>query len=44
LISKKIQHRNRIDGHGGSLVGIRKTSSAESFSTPLGVTAPVTVT
>jgi hypothetical protein len=39
---KTIKRRNRIDGIGGALVGIRKTSPLESFSPLVGVTAPVT--
>jgi pimeloyl-ACP methyl ester carboxylesterase len=38
-----IKRRNRIDGIGGALVGVRKTSPLESFSPYVGVTAPVTV-
>jgi Alpha/beta hydrolase family len=41
---KTIQRRNRIDGIGGALVGIRKTSPLESFTPYVGVTAPVTAT
>lgn len=41
---KTIDRRNRIDGIGGSLVGIRKTSPLESFSPYAGITAPVTAT
>lgn len=39
---KTIERRNRIDGYGGSLVGVRKTSPLEPFSPWVGVTAPVT--
>jgi pimeloyl-ACP methyl ester carboxylesterase len=38
-----IERRNRVDGIGGALVGIRKTSPLEPFSPFVGVTAPVTV-
>jgi pimeloyl-ACP methyl ester carboxylesterase len=39
---KTIKRRNSVDGIGGSLVGIRKTSPLEPFSPLVGVTAPVT--
>ena len=39
---KTIKRRNRIDGIGGALVGIRKKSPLEPFSPLVGVTAPVT--
>lgn len=39
---KTIKNRNRIDGIGGALVGVRKTDPREPFSTAVGVTAPVT--
>ncbi|MCU0751454.1 MAG: alpha/beta hydrolase [Akkermansiaceae bacterium] len=39
---KTIEHRNRVDGIGGALVGVRKTSPLEPFSPLVGVTAPVT--
>lgn len=39
---KTIKRRNRIDGIGGALVGIRKTDPLEAFSPLVGVTAPVT--
>lgn len=39
---KTIKRRNRIDGYGGALVGIRKTDPLEAFSPLVGVTAPVT--
>ncbi len=38
---KTIKRRNRIDGIGGALVGIRKTDPLESFSPLVGITAPV---
>jgi hypothetical protein len=37
-----VENRHRLDGHGGALVGIRKTSPLEPFSPRIGVTAPVT--
>ena len=40
---KTIQRRNRQNGIGGALVGIRKTEPLEAFSPLIGVTAPVTV-
>ncbi len=40
---KTIKRRNRIDGIGGALVGIRKTEPLEPFSPLVGVAAPVTV-
>ena len=39
---KTIERRNRQDGVGGALVGVRKTEPLEAFSPPVGVTAPVT--
>ena len=40
---KTIEHRNRQDGIGGALVGVRKMSPTETFAPPIaGVTAPVT--
>jgi pimeloyl-ACP methyl ester carboxylesterase len=39
---KTIEHRNRVDGIGGALVGVRKTEPLEPFSPLVGVTAPVT--
>lgn len=39
---KTIDHRNRQDGLGGALVGVRKTDPLEAFSPRVGVTAPVT--
>lgn len=39
---KTIQRRNRQDGIGGALVGVRKTAPLEPFSPLVGVTAPVT--
>lgn len=39
---KTIERRNRVDGIGGALVGVRKTSPLEQFSPLVGVTAPVT--
>jgi len=39
---KTIDRRNRQDGVGGSLVGVRKTAPLEAFSPRVGVTAPVT--
>ncbi len=39
---KTIKRRNRLDGIGGALVGVRKTSPREPFSPLVGVTAPVT--
>ena len=41
---KTIERRNRIDGVGGALVGVRKTDPLEPFSPMVGVTAPVTAT
>jgi hypothetical protein len=40
---KTIKRRNRLDGIGGALVGVRKTTPQEPFSSLVGVTAPVTV-
>jgi hypothetical protein len=37
-----VKNRHRQDGVGGALVGVRKTSPPEPFSTQIGVTAPVT--
>ncbi|HEX5790842.1 MAG TPA: alpha/beta fold hydrolase [Luteolibacter sp.] len=39
---KTIDRRNRQEGIGGALVGIRKTSPLEPFSPLVGVTVPVT--
>lgn len=39
---KTIDRRNRRDGVGGALVGVRKTAPLEEFSPRVGVTAPVT--
>jgi pimeloyl-ACP methyl ester carboxylesterase len=39
---KTIKRRNRTDGLGGALVGVRKTDPLEHFSPAVGVTAPVT--
>jgi hypothetical protein len=39
---KTIDRRNRQDGVGGALVGVRKTEPLEAFSPRVGVTAPVT--
>jgi len=39
---KTIDRRNRRDGVGGALVGVRKTAPLEAFSPLVGVTAPVT--
>lgn len=40
---KTIDNRNRIEGIGGALVGVRKMSPVEPFAPPLaGVAAPVT--
>ena len=39
---KTIERRNRQDGIGGALVGVRKTEPLEAFSPLVGVTAPVT--
>jgi len=39
---KTIERRNRVDGVGGALVGIRKSSPREPFAPFVGVTAPVT--
>lgn len=39
---KTIERRNRRDGIGGALVGVRKTEPLEAFSPFVGVTAPVT--
>jgi len=39
---KTIKRRNRVDGIGGALVGVRKTHPLEPFSPLVGVTAPVT--
>jgi hypothetical protein len=39
---KTLDRRNRIDGVGGALVGIRKTEPLEAFSPLVGVTAPAT--
>ena len=39
---KTIKRRNRQDGIGGALVGVRKTEPLEAFSPRVGVTAPVT--
>jgi hypothetical protein len=38
---KTIDRRNRLDGVGGALVGVRKTAPLEAFSPRVGVTAPV---
>lgn len=40
--SKSLKNRNRQDGVGGALVGVRKTDPRESFSPLVGITAPVT--
>ena len=39
---KTIERRDRQDGIGGALVGVRKTDPLEAFSPRVGVTAPVT--
>jgi len=39
-----VKNRHRQDGLGGALVGARKTSPREPFSTKIGVTATVTAT
>lgn len=39
---KTIKRRNRVDGIGGALVGVRKTDPREPFSPPVGISAPVT--
>jgi hypothetical protein len=39
-----LKNRYRQNGVGGALVGIRRTSPPEPFSTKIGVTAPVTAT
>lgn len=39
---KTIDRRNRQDGVGGALVGVRKTAPLEAFSPLVGITAPVT--
>ncbi|RPJ35054.1 MAG: hypothetical protein EHM17_04085 [Verrucomicrobiaceae bacterium] len=39
---KTIKRHNRVDGIGGALVGVRKTSPLEPFSPLVGVAAPVT--
>ena len=39
---KTIKQRDRQDGIGGALVGVRKTAPLEPFSPRVGVTAPVT--
>jgi pimeloyl-ACP methyl ester carboxylesterase len=39
---KTIERRNRVDGVGGALVGVRMTNPLEPFSPRVGVTAPVT--
>ena len=39
---KTIERRNRVDGIGGALVGVHKTTPLEPFSPLVGVTAPVT--
>ena len=39
-----VKNRHRQDGIGGALVGMRKTSPLEPFSTRIGVTTPVTAT
>ena len=39
---KTIKRRDRQDGIGGALVGVRKTAPLEPFSPLVGVTAPVT--
>jgi len=39
---KTIKQRDRQDGIGGALVGVRKTTPLEPFSPRVGVTAPVT--
>ncbi len=41
---KTIKRRNRVDGTGGALIGVRKTDPLEPFSPLVGVTAPVTAT
>lgn len=41
---KTIKRRNRVDGIGGALVGVRKTNPLEDFSPLMGVAAPVTAT
>lgn len=41
---KTIERRNRQDGVGGALVGVRKTNPLEPFSPLVGVAAPVTAT
>lgn len=41
---KTIKRRNHVEGVGGALVGVRKTSPLEPFSPMVGVTAPVTAT
>jgi pimeloyl-ACP methyl ester carboxylesterase len=40
--AKSIVRKNRQDGVGGALVGVRQTTPREPFATPVGVTAPVT--
>jgi len=39
---KTIERRNRVDGFGGALVGVRKMDPLEPFSPLVGVAAPVT--
>ena len=39
-----VKNRHHQDGIGGALVGIRKTSPPQPFSTRIGVTTPVTAT
>ena len=39
---KTFKRRDRQDGIGGALVGVRKTTTLEPFSPMVGVTAPVT--
>lgn len=41
---KTIERRNRQDGMGGALVGVRKADPLEAFSPRVGITAPVTAT
>jgi pimeloyl-ACP methyl ester carboxylesterase len=42
VTTKSVVHKNRQDGVGGALVGIREMAPREPFATPVGVTAPVT--
>ena len=39
-----IKHRDRLEGIGGTLVGIRKETPRQTFAPKVGITAPVTAT